>query len=409
MHLRYLLFGALSFASLIAVHAAPQAAKTPSADTKSTEAKSSVKKSSATKSADAKKTETESSDTKSDETSTGSFPELFGTWKLIIAKLHQLKNRYQRDPSADKKAIEAEYTELIKQANTIAEPLRAAAKTAYLADPNQDKALSDFMVQTLTGFVIGDEYEKAAEWARMLLDNKLEHKDLNVLAGMAFFASNDFEDAGKYLQMAKDAKAITPNGERYLRLVDKYKELWAKEQAIRAAEDKANNLPKVKLTTSKGDIVVVLFENEAPIATANFINLVEKKYYDGLKFHRVLPGFMAQGGDPKGDGTGGPGYTIPDEFRQANHRMHFRGSLSMAKSNEDDSGGSQFFLTFVPTSHLDGKHTVFGRVVEGMDLLAKLQRIEPGGPGTPDKIEKAVVVSKRPHKYEVLGKRLDKK
>jgi cyclophilin family peptidyl-prolyl cis-trans isomerase len=153
---------------------------------------------------------------------------------------------------------------------------------------------------------------------------------------------------------------------------------------------------------------VLLCENEAPIATANFISLVEKKYYDGLTFHRVLPGFMAQGGDPKGDGSGGPGYTIPDECRQDNHRIHFRGSLSMAKTAAPDTGGSQFFLTFVPTSHLDGKHTVFGRVVEGFDVLAKLQRTEPGAPGTPDKIVKATVLSKRPHKYEPV-KRFDKK
>ena len=87
---------------------------------------------------------------------------------------------------------------------------------------------------------------------------------------------------------------------------------------------------------------------------------------------------MAQGGDPKGDGSGGPGYTIPDECRQENHRNHFRGSLSMAKTAEPDTGGSQFFLTFVPTSHLDGKHTVFGRVIEGMDVLAKLQQHRAG-------------------------------
>ena len=202
---------------------------------------------------------------------------------------------------------------------------------------------------------------------------------------------------------------VTANGDCYLKMVDKYKELWKKEKAIRDREDKAKDLPKVKLTTSKGDIVIALLENEAPIATANFLDLVEKKYYDGLTFHRVLPGFMAQGGDPKADGSGGPGYTIPDECRQENRRTHFRGSLSMAKTPDPDTGGSQFFLTFVPTSHLDGKHTVFGRVIEGIEVIPKLQRIEPGAPGTPDKIEKATVISKRPHKYEILGKRLDKK
>ncbi len=106
---------------------------------------------------------------------------------------------------------------------------------------------------------------------------------------------------------------------------------------------------------------------------------------------------MAQGGDPKGDGSGGPGYTIPCECYEPNHRLHFRGSLSMAKQEARDTGGSQFFLTFVPTTHLDGKHTVFGRVVEGMDVLTKLQRRDPSAakPADADKIIEATVVRKR--------------
>jgi cyclophilin family peptidyl-prolyl cis-trans isomerase len=136
----------------------------------------------------------------------------------------------------------------------------------------------------------------------------------------------------------------------------------------------------------------------------NFINLVESGFYDGLKFHRVLPGFMAQGGCPKGDGTGGPGYSIYCECNQPNHRKHFRGSLSMAKSAAANTGGSQFFITFAPTPHLDGKHTVFGRVIEGMDVLSKLQRIDPTGQQAPayvepDTIISAEVVRKRDHEY----------
>ena len=166
-------------------------------------------------------------------------------------------------------------------------------------------------------------------------------------------------------------------------------------------------MPRIKLATTKGDIVVALLENEAPIATANFIELVEKRFFDGLKFHRVLRGFMPQGGDPNGDGTGGPGYTIPDECYEDDHRNHFRGSLSMANSGQRDSGGSQFFLTFLPTAHLDGKHTVFGRVIEGMDVLSRLQRCEPGDSETPDRINKATVLYKRNHRY-VPVKRPDK-
>jgi cyclophilin family peptidyl-prolyl cis-trans isomerase len=185
------------------------------------------------------------------------------------------------------------------------------------------------------------------------------------------------------------------------------KKAWAKEQEIRQAEAAADDLPRVKFETTKGEIVIELFENEAPQSVANFISLVEKKnekgqgYYDGLTFHRVLPGFMAQGGDPTGDGSGGPGYEVYCECYNENARQHFRGSLSMAHGGRD-TGGSQFFLTFKPTIHLNGKHTAFGRVIEGLDVLAKLQRRDPTRPNppTPDKIVKAEVVRKRDHKYE---------
>ena len=134
----------------------------------------------------------------------------------------------------------------------------------------------------------------------------------------------------------------------------------------------------------------------------NFITLVDKGYYNGLKFHRVLTGFMAQGGDPKGNGSGGPGYTIPCECYREDHRLHFRGTLSMAHAGRD-TGGSQFFLTFVPTKHLDGKHTVFGRVISGFDVLAKLKRRNPDDTtvGPADTIVEAKVIRRRPHPYDV--------
>jgi len=110
---------------------------------------------------------------------------------------------------------------------------------------------------------------------------------------------------------------------------------------------------------------------------------------------------MAQGGCPDGTGSGGPGYNIPCECHQDNYRRHFRGSLSMAHAGRD-TGGSQFFLTFKRTAHLDGRHTVFGRVVEGLDVLAALQRRNPqqGGQPEPDRIVKAEVVRKRDHEYK---------
>jgi cyclophilin family peptidyl-prolyl cis-trans isomerase len=154
-------------------------------------------------------------------------------------------------------------------------------------------------------------------------------------------------------------------------------------------------------------LVVELFENEAPQTVGNFISLVENGFYDGTVFHRVLPNFMAQGGCPKGTGQGGPGYTIYDEHDRDDARMHFRGYLSMANTGRKNSGGSQFFLTFVPTPHLNDKHTVFGRVIEGMDVLERIQRRDPDKQGNlpePDKIIKMEVLRKRPDKKYVPTK-----
>jgi len=123
-------------------------------------------------------------------------------------------------------------------------------------------------------------------------------------------------------------------------------------------------------TTNLGDFQVELFESRAPDTTKNFINLVEKGYYDGIVFHRVIEGFMLQGGCPNGDGRGGPGYTIPDEFH-AELTHDSEGVLSMANAGPN-TGGSQFFVTLAATDWLDGKHAVFGKVVEGIETVRSI-------------------------------------
>ena len=125
------------------------------------------------------------------------------------------------------------------------------------------------------------------------------------------------------------------------------------------------------IETEKGNIVIQLAEDKAPITTGNFIKLAQSGFYDGLKFHRVIRGFMIQGGDPKGDGTGGPGYTIKDEFHPL--LKHEEGVLSMANAGPN-TGGSQFFITEAPQPHLDGKHAVFGKVVQGLDVVKNIQQ-----------------------------------
>ena len=121
------------------------------------------------------------------------------------------------------------------------------------------------------------------------------------------------------------------------------------------------------IRTAKGEIEITLFPAEAPLTVASFINLAQRGYYDGLTFHRVLPDFMIQGGDPTGTGSGGPGYTFADEFSPS-RRHDSAGTLSMANAGPG-TNGSQFFITHGPTPHLDDRHTVFGKVSSGQDIV----------------------------------------
>ena len=134
--------------------------------------------------------------------------------------------------------------------------------------------------------------------------------------------------------------------------------------------------PIVTITMNGGDIIrLELYPDIAPISVNNFISLINKKFYDGLIFHRVIKGFMIQGGCPQGTGTGGPGYSIKGEFSQngvENNLKHTEGVLSMARSMLPDSAGSQFFIMHKTSPHLDGGYAAFGKVIEGMEVVDKI-------------------------------------
>jgi peptidylprolyl isomerase len=149
---------------------------------------------------------------------------------------------------------------------------------------------------------------------------------------------------------------------------------------------------KVLLKTSMGDIILQLYE-DMPITAGNFQKLVEKGFYDGTVFHRIISGFMIQGGDPTGTGCGGPGYAIKDEFTRKN--KNDRCTISMANAGPN-TGGSQFFINLVNNNFLDSKHPVFGKVVEGLDVVDALGKVKTGANDKPVKevkIESAKVMA----------------
>ena len=142
----------------------------------------------------------------------------------------------------------------------------------------------------------------------------------------------------------------------------------------------------VLLETSMGNIKIELFEDTMPVTAGNFKKLVEQKFYDDVIFHRVIPNFMIQGGDPTGTGRGGPGYTIKDEFTKNNKNN--RGTISMANAGPN-TGGSQFFINTVDNNFLDTKHPVFGKVTEGMDVVDKISNLKRDANDKP--LEDAVI------------------
>jgi cyclophilin family peptidyl-prolyl cis-trans isomerase len=326
------------------------------------------------------------------------FDQAFGRVKKLMADMTVLQAQYQQ-PKADKRALEAKFEDAKREAETAVAELESAA-IGLLAVDGDNQDARQVAAGVLAGGLQADDPAKTLAMAAALDEAGATDADTAMLAATAAVVLSRLEEAEAWLERAKAKGADTAD----LRAtIDRDRPKVDAEMARRKAEAEADDLPRVKISTSAGDLVVELFENEAPNTVANFITLVEKGFYDGTPFHRVIGGFMAQGGDPTGTGSGGPGHRIACECGREDARLHFRGTLSMAHAGED-TGGSQFFLTFRPTDHLDGRHTVFGRVIEGDDVLAKLVRTQDAQgrpvPGVePDTIVKAEVLRKRDHPY----------
>lgn len=334
--------------------------------------------------------------------------EFFEQRKELIEKLKTLEEEFPKAEEDRKDEIRKEF--LASRDTLINEIFPKLGKLAarIFADDPENLEAGEMAVQDAYEH---NRYADAAKLAVAVLKAGGEDRESMITAniqGIAAFALHDFAKAHEIFKALEENGKLHPQlGGRYLEPSEQYAEFWDEEQALRKREAAAKGdaqLPRVLFKTNKGDIELELFENEAPNTVANFVSLVEAKKYDGIKFHRIIPNFMAQGGDPNtldddpsNDGQGGPGHTIQCECYGENARKHFRGSISMAHAGKD-TGGSQFFLTHLPTPHLNPNpermtgHTVFGRVIKGMDVVDGLE--------VGDEIESAVVERKRKHKYE---------
>jgi len=322
--------------------------------------------------------------------------------KDLVGELAVLQAKYQQ-PGADKPAIEARFNDIAAKAQAASQQLEQAAFGLVEVDPANAEAREICGAVAASSLQNDDPLRAIAAVERLDAAGATDVNTLLLAASAATIAAPGADPAA-WIEKAVAAGAKPEQVADIRRLVESQAAKVDAERALRAAEAAADDLPRIRLSTSAGDIVVELFENEAPNTVANFVNLVDKGFYDGTPFHRVIGGFMAQGGDPTGTGTGGPGHAIACECGRPGARKHFLGTLSMAHAGPD-TGGSQFFLTFRPTDHLDGRHTVFGRVVEGFDVLPQLTRTQddsgrPVRGVEPDKIVSAEVIRKRDHAYD---------
>jgi cyclophilin family peptidyl-prolyl cis-trans isomerase len=308
-----------------------------------------------------------------------SYEQLLDDWKTVDAQLKEKQAEFDKtDEIVLRDNLRREFADLVKKSEEILEKLRESAIAKIEADGPVPA-----VVNTLMGILVNDAAngrdDVVLKAADRLIAKKVDPRNWEVASNIS------------YLTIAG-------------------KEIF-EELIIRHREAEKGDLPRVKIVTNRGEIVVELYENEAPNTVANFISLAKSGFYNNLNFHRVIEGFMAQTGSPKGDGSDGPGHTIEDECRVPEFRRHFTGVLSMAKTSLPDSGGSQFFITFsrgINVQALDGKHTVFGRVISGHDVLGRLTRThEVLGRGEQripnveaDKITTIEVIRDRGHGYE---------
>ncbi|MHC4398266.1 MAG: peptidylprolyl isomerase [Planctomycetota bacterium] len=349
------------------------------------------------------------------------FDAIFRDWKPFLAELRRVREEYALADPDRQVELKERYDEMVAKGKVMEQDLFDAAVLTCVKQPQQNDDLVAFLLGVMWTQINLEDYEDALKTAQILIeqrvgtfDDQVDATFCGINAGSAVCEFDVVADRLRFLD--EEYVRLTGSGNPYIQLIDQCREdliytraAWEKEQKIREQERLAGDLPRVLLKTNKGDVELELFENEAPNTVANFIDLVEKRFYNGLTFHRVVKFLAAQGGCPNNDGSGDPGYTIRSECRQRNRRLHFRGSLSMADQGLD-TGGCQFFITFRPARHLDGKHTVFGRVVRGVEVLARLQRREVDPENTDpgyllsipeaDKILEARVLRMRNHPYK---------
>lgn len=336
-------------------------------------------------------------------------------WRQMLMEAREAGLRYFVSDREGSIEIREKYEDLAKRGYQQMEVLIPLAMKALDEMDEPDDELIEFITRIQNKHYYDGQYAESVALGERLLAIDSDIRVANMINGRASVLVNRFPEAYEFaLNNSQLIDSFTQTEKNLFSYLPMLIEKHQREMKFQEA-DKNNDLPQVEIRTTKGTIVLELFEDQAPETVGNFINLLESGFYSETYFHRVIRQFMAQGGGFTATSSGkpvkkDPGYRIHDECNLPNSRHHFRGVISMANTGEPNSGSSQFFLTTVPVPGLDGKHTVFGRVLSGMDVVDKINVTFTAGteeqpsaeiPGAvQDKILSTRVIRKRDHDYK---------
>lgn len=338
------------------------------------------------------------------------YNEATGKLRKAIAETNRSFALYYHSRAAEADKWRTEWQTAGEAGLVAAQDIKDAAIDIIMNSDDPPEDVLEVAFRVYREMYVQARYDKAYEISSRLveLDNRSEYqleKTRSALFTNRFdevrtFADSHGDKIGELSEMEADL----------LGRLDSMRQNFDRETKIREQEADADDLPRVELETTKGKIVIELFENEAPETVGNFISLVETGFYDGILFHQVERNFLAQAGGFTPQGPRRVDYRIYDEFKKEGARKHFRGCVSMAsKPPSPNTGSSQFFVLTIPFPDLDDHHTVFGRVISDMDVVdsleATIQRDDDGKPipiegCQPDQIMSAKVMRKRDHEYK---------
>ena len=323
----------------------------------------------------------------------------------LDGQISQMLTSVSPTASTDYQATVEQLKKLRERKAELANEILDASVEAYLESPDRFREVNDDLTKLMRS-LLGEQGtssrfdpQKARDVAARLIAARAKNLNVHFYGSYAAYCLNEFDLARKWLDRLLEAGAKPE--QTILKQIEDASAKWGRELALREA-DAQSQVPQVAVQTELGEFVVELYENEAPNTVANFIMLVDKKYYDGSFIYLSQPGRLVMAGCTKGDGQTNAGYYIPDEVDQPEIRHHFSGVLAMA-AQDPNTGSARFSILQQPTPGGDGKLTVFGRVISGMDVIYRVPPIKPTDiklGAKPVKIESMRVVRKRDHAYE---------